>query len=101
AAEMEPALKASIGGELEGSAMKQRAFDAMVRRMENALANSPYLMGEAFTGADLLVASAIPFGRHALPESPVLDAYTARCQARPAAQRGQALDEASGVQSAS
>ncbi len=72
----------------------------MVRRLNDALARGPYIMGENFTGVDLLVASAIAFGRHAFPESAVLDAYIARCQARPAAVRGMALDHAAGMQQA-
>lgn len=97
-AEMEPALFASMAGELAGAPMKQRNYDHVVNRLETALAQSPYVMGEEFSGADLLIASALAFARGAFPDSPVLDAYIARCQARPANQRCMALDEASGPQ---
>jgi glutathione S-transferase len=99
-AELEPALFAGLGGELAGSPAKQRAYDTALRRLEAALAKGPYLMGEQFTAVDFLVSTAIEFGRRVFPESAVLDAYVARCKARPAAQRAQALDTAAGLQRA-
>jgi glutathione S-transferase len=100
AASMEPAMFASMGGELADSPMKQRGHDAVVKRIEGALAKGPYLMGENFSAADLLVASAINFARKAFPESAAIDAYVARCEARPAATRALALDDATGLQRA-
>ncbi|MDR3507093.1 MAG: glutathione S-transferase family protein [Caulobacteraceae bacterium] len=97
---MEPAMFASMGGELAGAPMKQRAYDAAVKRLEGALAKSLWLLGETFSGADLLVGSAINFARKAFPPSDLLDAYVARCKARPAALRALGLDEAQGVQRA-
>lgn len=98
AAEMEPAMFAAMSGELSGSAMKQRYYDHVVNRLETALTQNPYVMGEEFSAADLLIGSALAFGRSAFPASPVLDAYVERCGARPANQRGAALDNASGPQ---
>lgn len=98
AAEMEPALFASMGGELDASPLKQRNYDAVIRRLETALARTPFVMGEQFSAADLLICSALVFGRRAFPASDVLDAYIERCWARPVAARGRALDEASGLQ---
>jgi len=100
AAEMEPAMFAAMGGELDGSPMKRRNHDAVIARIEDALAKGPWLMGAAFTGADLLVSSAINFARQAFPESTLLDAYAARCRARPAMQRAIALDETAGAREA-
>lgn len=97
AAEMERAMFAAMGGELSGNPMKQRDYDAMIARLEDTLAKGPYLMGEAFTGADLLVLSAINFARLAFPESVLLDTYVQRCKARPAFQRAIALDETAGA----
>ena len=98
AAEMEPAMMASLGGELAGAPMKQRRLDAVVSRLEKALARSPYVFGDSFSGVDLVVASALDFGRKAFPASSVLDDYVARCTSRPAAHRARELDEAAGVQ---
>ncbi len=98
ASELEPALFASLRNELAGSPQKRRDHEAVAGRLETALASAPYVMGDTFTGADLLIASALGFGRQAFPASAVLDAYVDRCKARPAAQRGVALDGASGPQ---
>ena len=98
AAELEPAMFAGMSGELTTSPMKQRSYDTAVARLETTLTDTPYLMGGRFSGADFLVSSALGFGRKAFPESAVLDAYIARCQNRPAGQRGLALDNASGPQ---
>ncbi|HEU4961235.1 MAG TPA: glutathione S-transferase family protein [Sphingomonas sp.] len=100
AAEMEPAMFAAMGGELGGNPMKQRNYDAVIARIQGALAKAPFLMGEAFTGADLLVSSAVNFARQAFPESALLDAYVERCKARPAMQRAIALDETAGAREA-
>jgi glutathione S-transferase len=90
---------AQFGDEL-GNPMKKRGYDAVVRRIEDALAKGPFVMGETFTGADLLVASALAFGRQAFPESAAIDAYLERCKERPANARAINLDDAEGVQNA-
>lgn len=100
AAAMEPAMFAAMGDELTASPLKQRSYDAVVRRLEGALARGPYMMGETFSAVDLLVASAINFARRGFPESATLDAYVARCTTRPAALRAAALDDATGLQRA-
>ena len=97
AAALEPAMFAHFGGELDNP-MKKRSYDAVVRRLEGALAKAPYLSGDKFTGADLLVSSALAFARQAFPQSDLLDAYIQRCTSRPAAVRAGGLDEAEGVQ---
>lgn len=99
AAALEPAMFAAFGNELE-TPFKKRAYDAAVRRLETALADRPYLLGDAFSAVDLLVASAVQFGRQAFPASDVLDAHVARCTGRPAAVKSLPLDTASGVQTA-
>lgn len=100
AAGLEPAMFAAMNGELATAPLKRRAYDAAIGRLEAALAQGPWLMGERFTGVDLLVGSAINFGRPAFPASAALDAYAARCKARPAALRAVDLDAASGLQRA-
>jgi glutathione S-transferase len=98
AAALEPAMFAQFGGELAGNPMKQRSYDAAMARLEAALANGPYVMGEHYTGADLLIGSALNFARQAFPESAALDAYAERCKCRPATMRAMELDDANGVQ---
>lgn len=69
----------------------------MIHRIEAALAKGPYMLGDNYSAIDFLLASALAFGRHAFPASDAIDAYIERCT-RPALVRGQALDNASGVQ---
>lgn len=98
AAEMEPAMMSGFGGELAASPMRRRNFDAVVQRIETALAKGPYMLGDRFSSVDLVVASALDFGRQIFPPSDAIDAYVARCKSRPAALQGAQLDDASGVQ---
>lgn len=99
-AALEPAMFASFGNELDAAPMKKRSYDMMVRRLEEALSAGPFLLGDRFSAADLLVSSAIAFGRRAFPESRLLDDYVERCRARPAAMRSVTLDDAHGLQRA-
>ncbi len=98
-AALEGAMFAFFDGALE-QPMKKRNHDQVVARLEAALAKGPWIMGDRFTAADVLVGSAIGWARHAFPESAALDAYAVRCRARPAAVRAMALDEVNGVQKA-
>jgi glutathione S-transferase len=100
ACEMEQAMFAAMSGALEGSPLKQRDHAAVVNRLETRLMHRDYLLGDQFSIADVLVASALNFGRKAFPDSDVLDAYIARCKSRPAAKRALELDDASGLQQA-
>ena len=64
----------------------------MDRHILDALERGPWLLGERFSGADLLLASMGQFMRTMLPAGPVVDAYLARCNARPALARAMAKD---------
>lgn len=92
AGEMEPALWGKISGATETDALAQARYDAAVTRLLEALWVGPYLMGDQFTVADVLIGSAIGWARQYLPESPLLDAYLERLSARPANQRAMARD---------
>ncbi|HWE44817.1 MAG TPA: glutathione S-transferase family protein [Caulobacteraceae bacterium] len=96
---LEHAMFAAFEDALD-DAQKKRNHEEVVARLEAALADGPWVMGEQFTAADILIGSAINWARKVFPESDALDAYGARCAARPAAVRAMALDEASGEQKA-
>lgn len=98
--EMEPAMFAGFSGELENAPEKRRGYEAVLGRLRSAFAAGPYVLGERFSAADVLIGSALNFGRRAFPEDAVLDAYVARCRQRPAALRALALDDAAGLQAA-
>ncbi|MCB1443799.1 MAG: glutathione S-transferase family protein [Methyloceanibacter sp.] len=62
--------------------------------VSGALKGGPYLMGQQFTAADVVVGSALRFGAtfKLLPDLPEIAAYIARLQERPALQRTVTLD---------
>jgi glutathione S-transferase len=70
------------------------AYEAMSKRLEETLTKGPYVLGESFSGADVLVASAFQWARQLLPQGAVFDDYVARIAKRPALQRSLAKDDA-------
>ena len=65
----------------------------MERRLSETLSARPYVLGENFTGADILVGSALQFAATLMPGHPEFDAYLERLAARPAFQRAMARDD--------
>ena len=70
-------------------------FDTTMNTVAAAVAKGPYLMGDQFTAADVVVGSQIRWGTmfKMIPERPEFAAYSARLAARPAAQRAEAKDK--------
>jgi glutathione S-transferase len=64
-------------------------FDTMVEVMAGALTPGPYLLGEQFTAADVLMGSTLRWGMFTklLPERPEFLTYARRLSERPALQR--------------
>jgi glutathione S-transferase len=71
-------------------------FDTVLDVVANAVANGPYLMGEQFTAADVVIGSGLGWGRlfKLIPSRPEFVAYVARVDQRPAAKRAKEKDEA-------
>ncbi len=92
AGELEPAFWSMITRSAQGDAMATARFDAVINRLLNALEQGPYLMGEAFSAVDVMVASALAWGRAHAPDSPLLDAYLERITQRPASLRAREKD---------
>lgn len=71
------------------------SFDSMITVLEQGLSGKPWIMGERFTAADVLLGSSVhvleTFGL--LPDSATLRDYVARCRARPALQTALSLDK--------
>jgi glutathione S-transferase len=69
-------------------------FPTMIEVLEKGLAPGPWLLGEQFSAADVLVGSSVYFMKifGVLPDSPVLAAYAERCLARPAYAKALARD---------
>ncbi len=77
-------------------------FDTTMDVVAKAVAKGPYLMGEQFTAADVVIGSHIRWGMmfKMIPERPEFTAYAGRIAARPAAQRAEAKDKEYAAQSA-
>lgn len=72
------------------------SFDLMISTLEKQLENGPWLLGERFSGADVITGSSVVFMQMfgMLPESETLSAYAKRCLERPAYQKAMRLDAA-------
>jgi glutathione S-transferase len=70
-------------------------YDTMVDVVAKAVAKGPYLLGEQFTAADVVIGSGLRWGTmfKLLPERPEFTAYLARLAQRPALQRAEAKDK--------
>jgi glutathione S-transferase len=68
-------------------------FAACAAVLTQALAGRPYILGEEFSAADVMVGSTMAWCQMMglLNGYPVLEAYAQRCAARPALQRAQAM----------
>ena len=72
-------------------------FDRVFDMVEAAVAKSPWLLGEKFSAADVMISSDVHFGIDIfklVPSRPALRAYVDRCLAREAFQRAEAIDAA-------
>jgi glutathione S-transferase len=68
----------------------QRVVDVL----DAALQKGPWLLGENFSAADIVIGSGLNFGVRLfkmIPSRPSFDAYIARCMARPAFQRAEKI----------
>lgn len=75
-------------------ARRFRGVKEMNDRVRDALDRGPYLLGDAFSAADVLVGSLGHFAREMLPAGDPVDAWLARLNGRPALPRALAKDGA-------
>lgn len=77
-------------------------FDTTMNVAAQAVAKGPWLMGEQFTAADVVVGSLLRWGMmfKMIPERKEFSEYAARIAARPAAQRAEMKDKQFGTQPA-
>ncbi|NEU11015.1 glutathione S-transferase family protein [Methylobacterium sp. BTF04] len=71
-------------------------FDTVLATLVETLSKGPYLLGERFSAADVLWGTALAWTTSfkLVPEEPVIMAYIARAQARPAMRKMMAEDAA-------
>lgn len=69
-------------------------FDATFKTLTDQLASGPYILGEQYSAADVLWATALTWIRqlNILPPAPEVDDYIARINARPAVAAARAKD---------
>jgi glutathione S-transferase len=92
---MEPAMAEKMGGwQTNRGAHGWGDFDTMTRTLEAGLEDRPWLLGESFSAADVMVGSTAAFMKMfgILPDSERIGAYVERCLDRPAYGRAQELD---------
>jgi len=92
AGELEPAMWGRIMGQTETDAFARARYDAAMERLLEALWAGPWLMGERFTAVDVMIGSALGWGRQHLPDNVLFDTYQARLAERPARLRAEARD---------
>jgi glutathione S-transferase len=70
-------------------------FETVIDVVAKAAAKGPYLMGEQFTAADVVIGSTLRWGMmfDLLPKRPEFVDYVGRLEKRPALQRATALDQ--------
>ncbi len=91
---IEPVLNLEFAGLADNVPMQRAVRDrtAVDRHILAALGAGPYILGDEFSGADILVASMAHFMRTLLPAGDLVDGYLERCNARPALARARAKD---------
>lgn len=73
------------------------SFERVVDVLEAAVQPGPWLLGERFSAADVMIGSDLHFGitlMKIVPPRPAILAYVARCAERPAWKRATAIEEA-------
>jgi glutathione S-transferase len=69
-------------------------YDTVMNVLADGVRQGPYLLGEQFTAADVVIGSGLRWGMmfKLIPERPEFTAYAARLAVRPALKRAQAKD---------
>jgi glutathione S-transferase len=83
--------------ELSSSMAGWGSFERVMDVLTEALEARPWILGEKFSAADVMLGSDLNFGINLLKvvePRPAFTAYVARCAARPAFQRAQAINAA-------
>ena len=94
---MEPAFVGkALGFTTTNSTTGWAPTEDILAYVTDVLSRGPYLLGEQFTAADVLIGSTFALfkGSPLLPANATIDAYIARLVSRPAYERGAAKDSA-------
>jgi len=92
---IEPALAEKLGGWTPNTiAHAWGDYSRVMATLDAGLDSGPWLLGQQFSAADVVVGSALRWGVMfgMIEATPVRTAYVSRCEARPAFQRALAID---------
>ncbi len=92
----EPALMEKLSGATPNRGRNGWGdYDSMVETLIGGVTPGPWLLGERFSAADVLVGASVRFvlPMGALPDNDRLKDYAARCGDRPALQRARAREQ--------
>ncbi|MBC2834947.1 glutathione S-transferase family protein [Paragemmobacter straminiformis] len=85
---MEPVMILSGAGlDHPWLAKTYRGMPEITARLQSALSRGPWLLGDTFTAADILIQSPFHWFKDAIPDDPLIRDWLARGAARPAYQR--------------
>ncbi len=91
---MEPVLIQGAAGLSHPALTKTyRGMEELTARLRTALANGPWLLGERFSAADILLQSPFFWFKDATPDDPLIRDWLARGTARPAFRRVMQAEE--------
>lgn len=94
---VEPAMMQKFSGaKADRRAIGWGDFDLMIETFEKGLAAGPWILGDRFSAADVVLGSSAYFMKMfgILPASPVIEAYIERCLARPGYKKALTMDAA-------
>ena len=92
---IEPAMSERVSGhEPKPQTNGWGSFDSMLATLRKGIADGPWLLGDDFSAADVMVGSSVCFMKmfNMLPTDPLIDAYADRCMQREAYQRAMAAE---------
>lgn len=69
-----------------------RDYDTAIQRLDEVLTHQPWLLGDRFSAADLLIASPFLFFGEGMPRTPAIDDWAQRIQSRPSMARAAEID---------
>lgn len=80
---------------VDGSTVGWGGYEKVIDVLEEAVTPAPWILGDTFSAADVMIGSDLYFGVRAfklVASRPAFDAYIDRCMARPAFARAQELE---------
>jgi glutathione S-transferase len=93
---IEPAFTEAFSGmEKNRQQYGHGSYEQMIEVLEAGIGDGPWILGERFSAADVLIGSSVIFMKiFSLPEAERFEAYGARCRQRSAWQRAQSFETA-------